>query len=447
MFKIHHITNSFISIESKNSILTCDPWIGKTNDNGWCSYPIRSLKDIDQKIFKSNFIYISHLHCDHLDFKTLKKFKNKDLTFIIKKFDNGILKKRLKKLTNKKIIELKAFKKKKINKDFTIAIIPQLLSNTSNIQDDIQYDLDTSIIIQSNKDKTIFYNNVDNSLNLNILKKINIFVKKKFKKKIDVFTCGLGAASEFPQTFLNIKRKKEKDYIIKRSLREIKQYINYLRPKIYFPSGGAYTIYGKFHRLNKYVAQPNFFEITKTLKNLNVKIFNLIGGGSIDVCKSKLVFKDSKFNDEIESKNTFISKTKLLDYYYTKKNNLINIKKLNSLYERSKINYFRILKKINLLPNWKIKFHIFKKLELNEQCLIDKKKSKIIKTYELNSKNFLKKQKFPLLECYLEYDLFESLLAGNFPWNTSLSGSTIMFKRRPNKFNSNMVFSLNFLKI
>ena len=447
MFKIHHITNSFISIESKNSILTCDPWIGKTNDNGWCSYPIRSLKDIDQKIFKSNFIYISHLHCDHLDFKTLKKFKNKDLTFIIKKFDNGILKKRLKKLTNKKIIELKAFKKKKINKDFTIAIIPQLLSNTSNIQDDIQYDLDTSIIIQSNKDKTIFYNNVDNSLNLNILKKINIFVKKKFKKKIDVFTCGLGAASEFPQTFLNIKRKKEKDYIIKRSLREIKQYINYLRPKIYFPSGGAYTIYGKFHRLNKYVAQPNFFEITKTLKNLNVKIFNLIGGGSIDVCKSKLFFKDSKFNDEIESKNTFISKTKLLDYYYTKKNNLINIKKLNSLYEKSKINYFRILKKINLLPNWKIKFHIFKKLELNEQCLIDKKKSKIIKTYELNSKNFLKKQKFPLLECYLEYDLFESLLAGNFPWNTSLSGSTIMFKRRPNKFNSNMVFSLNFLKI
>ena len=126
---------------------------------------------------------------------------------------------------------------------------------------------------------------------------------------------------------------------------------------------------------------------------------------------------------------------------------MINIKKLNSLYEKSKINYFRILKKINLLPNWKIKFHIFKKLELNEQCLIDKKKSKIIKTYELNSKNFLKKQKFPLLECYLEYDLFESLLAGNFPWNTSLSGSTIMFKRRPNKFNSNMVFSLNFLKI
>ena len=447
MFKINHFTNSFISVEATSSILTCDPWVGKTRDNGWVSYPILEKKRIQKRIFESEFIYISHLHCDHLDFKTLKKFKNKNLTFIIKKFKNSTLRKRLEKIAKKKIIEIEPFKKKKINNDFTIAIIPQLLSNTSDIQDDIQYDLDTSIIIQSNKDKTIFYNNVDNSLNLNILKKINIFVKKKFKKKIDIFTCGLGAASEFPQTFLNIKRIKEKDQIIKRSLKEIKQYINYLKPKIYFPSGGAYTIYGKFYRLNKYVAQPNFSEISKTLKNLNVEIFNLIGGGSIDVYKSKLIFKHSKFNDEIKSKNIFISKTKLLDYYYKKKHNLINIKKLDSLYEKSTINYFRIIKKINLLPNWKVKFQIFKKIELNEKCLIDKKKSKKIKTYELTSKNYLKKQKFPLLECYLEYDLFESLLAGKFPWNTSLSGSTIMFKRRPNTFNSNMVFSLNFLRV
>ena len=85
MFKISHITNSFISVEGRNSIITCDPWIGTTTDNGWYSYPIKNAKDVDSKIFNSNFIYISHLHCDHLDFKTLKKFTNKNLTFIIKK--------------------------------------------------------------------------------------------------------------------------------------------------------------------------------------------------------------------------------------------------------------------------------------------------------------------------------------------------------------------------
>ena len=46
------------------------------------------------------------------------------------------------------------------------------------MQDNINYDLDTSIIIQSNKDKTIFFNNVDNPINLKVLKKINNYVKR-----------------------------------------------------------------------------------------------------------------------------------------------------------------------------------------------------------------------------------------------------------------------------
>ena len=72
--------------------------------------------------------------------------------------------------------------------------------------------------------------------------------------------------------------------------------------------------------------------------------------------------------------------------------------------------------------------------------------SNFLKTYEL--KNFNKIPKNTLkLECHIEYQLFKSLLIGRFPWNTSLSGSTIMYKRNPNKFNVDMLFSLNFLKI
>ena len=219
MFKITHLANSFISVESKNSIIACDPWIGKTSNNGWFSYPFKNFEKIEDKIFNSDFIYISHLHCDHFDQKTLKKFKNKNLTFLIKKFKNGTLKKRLKEFTNKKIIEIEPFKKTRINKDFTVAIIPQIISNTSNLEDNIGYDLDTSIIIQSNIHKTIFYNNVDMPMNLNVLKKINNFVKKEFKKKIDIFCYGLGAASEYPQCFLNINRKSEKIWPLTRAIR------------------------------------------------------------------------------------------------------------------------------------------------------------------------------------------------------------------------------------
>ena len=226
MFKINHFANSFITIQSENSTLACDPWIGETSDNGWYSYPIKNSKDISKKVFDADFIYISHLHCDHLDFKTLKKFKNKNLVFIIKKFSNGILKKRLQKNIGKKILELEPFKKVKINKDFSVSIIPQIISNSSNLPDNINYDLDTSIVIQSNKTKEVFYNNVDMSINLNILKKINNFVKKIFKKKIDIFCCSLGAACEFPQCFLNLNRKIEQRKLVKDSLNNLKKIFN-----------------------------------------------------------------------------------------------------------------------------------------------------------------------------------------------------------------------------
>ena len=38
-------------------------------------------------------------------------------------------------------------------------IIPQITSNTEALRDDVNYDLDTSIVIQSRKTNHLFYNN------------------------------------------------------------------------------------------------------------------------------------------------------------------------------------------------------------------------------------------------------------------------------------------------
>ncbi len=444
--KISHFANSFLSVEVGKSIITCDPWIGKTSDNGWFSYPIKNHKEIDQKVFKSKYIYISHLHCDHLDFKTLLKFKNKDLTFIIKKFKNGILKRRLQRLTNN-IIEIEPFKKKRINKDITVAIIPQIISNSSNLPDNIEYDLDTSILIQSNIDKTIFFNNVDTPINLNILKRVKKFVQKNFKKNIDVFCYALGAASEFPQCFLNINRKKEQKRIVKDSLVEIFSFIKYLKPKIFFPAGGTYSIYGKFNNLNKYIAQPSFKQIEEKISKLNTKVYNLIGGGSLEFSKGNIFHlnKSKKLNKSFINK--YNNKIKKIDYYYNKNRKKCNLVKLDKNFNRAKENYFNILsrkKKIN--TNWDINFKIYKNYEINDKCKIDQKKSLFLSTYNLRNHS-INKKKFYKLDCHIEYKLFDALIKGIFPWNTSLSGSTIMYNRVPNKFNVDMLFSLNFLRV
>jgi len=445
MFKISHYSNSFISIESDNSIITCDPWVGVTTDNAWHTYPIKSFKEIDKKVFKSDFIYISHLHCDHFDIKTLKRFNKKNLTFIIKKFKNGVLKKRIQKNFKNKIIEIEPFKKKKINKDFTVAIIPQIISNNSNLPDNIQYDLDTSILIQSNKDKTLFYNNVDNPTNLNVLKKLNKFIKKNFKRNIDIYCCAVGAASEFPQCFLDLNKIKEKKKIVNQSLLKIKKFLKFLKPKIFFPAGGNYIIYGKFHKLNKYIAQPNFQEIFLKTKNIKTIVCNLIGGGSITFNKSKFFINSSQVLN-INSSKEFMQNITNKKYYYSNGLNKVDLKTLDKKFLLAKKNYFKILNnKKNITTKWSINFKIFKNIELDKNCLINKKKSKFLKNYNLKNFNFSQKKIFKL-DCFLEYNLFQSLITGKFPWNTSLTGSTIMFKRNPNKFNVDMAFSLNFLR-
>ena len=124
----------------------------------------------------------------------------------------------------------------------------------------------------------------------------------------------------------------------------------------------------------------------------------------------------------------------------------INLLKLDSYFDKAKLNYFKILSKIQKInKKWDIDFNIYRNYELNEKCLIDKKKSKFLKTYRLS--NYTEKsKKIYKLECHLEYQLFESLLRGKFPWNTSLTGSTIMYKRNPDIFNIDLQFSLNFLR-
>ena len=202
--EITHFCNAFVSVKINKSIIACDPWVGPASDMSWISYPIHQNGDKILNNLKPSFIYISHMHCDHFDPKTLSKYKNKNIKIIIKDFSDQILKRRILKLGFTNIIECKPWKKIKLNKDISIAIIPQITSNTSGIGEEIDFDMDTSIIIQSNISKKVFFNGVDNPLATNDYKKVKNFITKNFNKKISVSTFQVGAASDYPQCFLNI---------------------------------------------------------------------------------------------------------------------------------------------------------------------------------------------------------------------------------------------------
>ena len=112
--KITHYSNSFLSINSGKTKIVCDPWVGTTDENSWISDPIHYDGHKIINNLKPQYIYISHLHCDHFDKKLLTKINKKKVFIVIKKFNFPILKNRIKKLGFKNILELKEWTVKKL---------------------------------------------------------------------------------------------------------------------------------------------------------------------------------------------------------------------------------------------------------------------------------------------------------------------------------------------
>ena len=66
---------------------------------------------------------------------------------VIKHYFDQRLKKKILKLGFFNIMECESWKKYKLNKDISISIVPQMSSNISGLPEQINYDLDTSIVI------------------------------------------------------------------------------------------------------------------------------------------------------------------------------------------------------------------------------------------------------------------------------------------------------------
>ena len=89
--KIRFIKSSCVIIETAELKILCDPWLidGGAYYGSWAAdYP--PLKFDSEKFSDIDYIYISHIHPDHLDPNTLKHF-NKKIPILIHKFQTQLI--------------------------------------------------------------------------------------------------------------------------------------------------------------------------------------------------------------------------------------------------------------------------------------------------------------------------------------------------------------------
>lgn len=90
--KIKFYTNTGMEIISNGIRILCDPWfIPGAFDGSWFQWP--PLVTRPEDLTDYTHIYITHIHPDHCDVRTLKKLKNKNVPVILLKRQDKDLKK------------------------------------------------------------------------------------------------------------------------------------------------------------------------------------------------------------------------------------------------------------------------------------------------------------------------------------------------------------------
>jgi L-ascorbate metabolism protein UlaG (beta-lactamase superfamily) len=438
--KITHFSNSFIVVETANIKICCDPWVGSGNYGGWHSFPEYNKKELIDFLKDIDIVYISHLHEDHFDPKFLMESKLVKKKFVIKKFEIKTLFQRVSNLASD-IVELDAFQIFEY-KGAKLSILPQFTSNSSDLEDEVDYDLDTSIVI--NDGKTTFFNQVDNPFSHNDYRYIKDWLTKEFGS-LDVVSLMCGAASEFPQSFFNIDRDAAKARVINSSLEKLQETLRILSPTYYFPAGGTYFIPGKLYKLNKYIAQPTYSEINEAIaqKGLSVQSFLLEGGNTITINE-----RDGR--PEVNSSVTPLSfsmeesieKHKNDSYQYEMElpEPIPSLEIIGSIFELAKKNWLKVLAKNNINVSQNISFILYSELKAKDDCTPDA--SLQCGTFKLNEDASLGE-----LKVHIDIRAFYRCLTRNkMVWNGT-TGALCMFERAPNVFYPTDTFSLNYLTI
>jgi len=436
--KITHYSNSFLSIESQGERLICDPWVGKANWGGWQSFPEYSLPSLAEHLGDVRWIFLSHLHDDHFHPDTLKHCGLLDREFIIKRFQSPVLRDRLKRLGVTRIHEVEPFTINNFG-PFEIAIFPQMTSNSSALEDDVNYDLDTSIVIKA--DGVVFFNQVDNPLSLNDLTLIRDYIVQQLGA-IDVTCIMSGAASEYPHLFLGIDQVSEKRRIVDRSLDDLGDWLRLLKPKYFFPAGGTYLIPGWMSVYNDNIAQPDFAEISNFIHDseLPVRTVSLEGGLFLELSSTSNQTQIGLDISPIETNRKLATEMHRTDSYLYEELSVPHWQTLVMMLDAARHNWERKVNQDAIGIRQSIRFDIYPKLRVDGGVPDE---SRGVNRYQLYS---AVEAVAGNLIIHIDQRALFGCLTRRLVWNGVL-GSLCLYERKPNVHFPTDVFSLNFLTI
>jgi UDP-MurNAc hydroxylase len=441
--KVTYLQNASIIIDNNGEKILCDPWlIDGCYYGSWHHYPkfefnAKEFDDID-------YIYISHIHPDHFDIRTLENLK-KDIPILIHEFPQKYFKEKIEQL-GFNVEEIPNNKRTKLGKTWINIIAadncdPSICSRVFGCNFEFNKfgtnQIDTFSVIDNDEQVIVNSNDCPYEIGENAARMIS-----KQYSNVDLLLVGYTGASDYPcrYDFDDTEKKNEAKKKKLKRLQNAIDYVNLINPKFYLPFAGRYVLGGKLTPFMKYKGESTLDEgFNYLLENIDQKnnkgiILNSKSYFDLDTkYTSEQYVPENEIDRENYIQNT-LSKLKL-DYEND------SFPTLNSLLELIPKSYLKF-EKIRKLINFSSDTIILIKLNKEKLLLItlDGSGFKIISSKEsINFKKFI----YLSLDLRLFYNILQN--PKKFNWNNAEIGCHISWKRIPNVYDKSLMYCLNSL--
>ena len=438
--RVTHLASAAVIVSHKDTKILTDPWlIGEEYYGAWTHYP---PIDIDFKEFDDvDYIYISHIHPDHMSKETLDKI-NPDIPVLIHNYNAKFVKTNLEKW-GRKVIELNHGEKFDCGDGLCIRIYaaddcdPEVcfkFFGCGKMENNFgSTGIDTMAVIENAEKVILNVNDCPYLLSQKVLDRVLTDYPS-----IDMLWVGYAGAGSYPQCWdysdkekLEVYGLKKKDHFLNMGLDFIKR----IKPKAYMPFAGTYTLRGKNAHLEKFRVVPelqdalSFYQ--ENYKGIGV-LLNSFEWYDLNTSEVSKEYTPINYDEKLKYVEEVLSKHRY-EYENDKDPTLDEfLELLPKAYE----SYEKKRNEINFSSDTNVYIY----LPEAKMCKISCKGE----GFQIIDEKYFSDQKYVTYK--VDPKLLYRILRGPryAHWNNAEIGSHIMFARKPEIYERGLYFSMNY---
>lgn len=435
--KLTYIKSACVIVECQGKKVMCDPWLLDGIYYGsWYHYP--PIKWTPEELSGVDYVYITHIHPDHLDVATLKRMP-KDIPILIHNFADKFVLNLLRRTGMENIREISHREVVELGQGFTIESLaadncdPSICGRYFHCQLSAPYSktkqIDTLAVFRGDGQVIVNTNDCPYEISKTVCNDI-----LKRHGQVDLLLVGYRGAGPYPQCFDNLDEAGKRAQAIVHRDKMMKQsfdFIRHLKPKAFMPFAGQYVLGGKLAGLNTLIL-PNLEDLPDLYGPLGEQMILLNSGEWVDVgsfaCSAPYTFPDpverQRYIDEVLAQ-------KLLDYEGDEWAGEDLTGKLQQAVARMHHHQKQF-------GDYKTDWNVYLDTGQGELYRIPFEQERVVEKVTTEVE--------PFLRISVDYRLMVRILERKAHWNNAEIGSHLRFYRRPNEFDRMIHYLLSYLQ-